>query len=238
MKFLYILLLYYTVYSQSTGLKFTRLTEDVYVYTNYKLFSGVQFPSNSMYVVTENGVVLFDTPWDENQFQPLLDSIKKRHNKEVVLCVATHFHDDSSAGLDYYKSKGIRTYTSKQTYNLSIAKGVGGKAEFTFERDTVFKIGTKTFETFYPGEGHSADNIVIWIDKEKVLYGGCLIKSTEAVDLGNLEDASLEKWQGTIKNVMKKYPKPAYVVPGHFAWTQGDKSLKHTLKLLREKEKK
>ena len=79
----------------NTKLKFTKLTDDLYVYTNYKLFSGTQFPSNSMYLVTNEGVVLFDTPWGENQFQPLLDSIEKRHNKKVVMCIATHFHDDN-----------------------------------------------------------------------------------------------------------------------------------------------
>ncbi len=80
-------------------LKFTQLSDDLYVYTNYKLFSAVQFPSNSMYLVTDDGVVLFDTPWDETQFQSLLDSIENRHNKKVTMCIATHFHDDSAAGM-------------------------------------------------------------------------------------------------------------------------------------------
>src|SRR5690606_13284686 len=87
----------------NTKLKFTKITDDLYVYTNYKLFSGSQFPSNSMYLVTKDGIVLFDTPWDETQFQPLLDSIEKRHGKKVIMCIATHFHADSSAGLVYYR---------------------------------------------------------------------------------------------------------------------------------------
>lgn len=225
-------------YSQATtGLKFTQLTDDLYVYTNYKFFSGAQFPSNSMYMVTDEGVVLFDTPWDKNQFQPLLDSIEKKHKKKVILCIATHFHEDSSAGLEYYSSKGIKTYTSKMTYDITLSKKDGSPAEHTFKKDTVFNIAGKVVETYYPGEGHTKDNIVLYVKDEKVIYGGCLIKSIEAVDLGNVADASVDKWEKTMKNLMKKYPDPAYVIPGHFAWSKGDESIKHTIKLVRENRK-
>lgn len=189
-----------------------------------------------MYLVTNEGVVLFDTPWDENQFQPLLDSIEKRHNKKVVMCIATHFHDDSSAGLEYYRSKGIKTYTSKMTCDMTKEKNEGSPAQFTFVNDTIFKVGGKSIETFYPGEGHTKDNIVLWVKEEKVLYGGCLIKSTEAVDLGNIADASVDKWAQTMKNLTAKFPEPYCVVPGHFAWSGGNKAIKHTIKLVEQHE--
>lgn len=215
-------------------LKFTQLSDDLYVYTNYKLFSAVQFPSNSMYLVTDDGVVLFDTPWDETQFQSLLDSIEKRHDKKVTMCIATHFHDDSAAGTGYYKSKGIKTYTSKYTSSLMKEDN---RPEFTFENDTVFKVGGKTIETFYPGKGHSPDNIVIWVKDEKILYGGCFVKSTENDDLGNLSDADVEAWDESVLKVIKKYPKSFYVIPGHFGWSKGNKALKHTLKLVKAYKK-
>lgn len=220
------------VKGQNTKLKIEHLKGKLYIYTTYNLFSGNPFPSNSMYIVTDDGVVLFDTPWDENQFQPLLDSIEKKHNKKVVLCIATHYHEDRTAGLEYYKSKGIATYTSKQTYDLCVEKGFP-KAEKYFVKDTVFTIGRKRIEAFYPGEGHTKDNIVIWVPDERVLYGGCLIKSTEAYDLGNIADANVTEWDKSIQNLIDRYPLPAYVVPGHFKWSRGRKSLKHTQELLK-----
>src|SRR5690606_14694998 len=108
--------------------------------------------------------------------------------------------------------------------------------EFTFENDTVFKVGGRSIETFYPGEGHTKDNIVLWVKDEKVLYGGCLIKSTEAADLGNVADASVDKWEQTMENLMKKFEKPDYVIPGHFAWSKGNKAIKHTIKLVKQHE--
>ena len=79
-------------------LTITPLCDSVFIYTTYSHYQGTPFPSNSMYVVTEAGVVMIDTPWDSTQFQPLLDSIRNRHKQEVVLCIATHSHADRTAG--------------------------------------------------------------------------------------------------------------------------------------------
>lgn len=240
-KWIYILTVFVCVtgagYAQSgnTKLKFSKITDNIYSYTTYHLFSGNPFPSNSSYLITDAGVVLFDTPWDETQFQPLLDSIQKRHNKKVVMCIATHFHDDSSAGLEYYASKGIATYTSAHTKKLSIKNG-NKLAEHTFEKDTVFNVGGYRFETFYPGEGHSPDNIVIWVGKDKFLFGGCFLKSVQNNDLGNLSDANVGAWDESLLKLMKKYPKPDYTETGHFDGSKGWKAVKHTLELVRRKE--
>src|SRR5678816_2361495 len=83
-------------------LKITRLTGEFYVFTTFNSFQGNLIPANGMYLVTNEGVVMFDTPWDTTQFQPLLDSIKSRHGKNVILCIATHFHEDRTGGLQYY----------------------------------------------------------------------------------------------------------------------------------------
>lgn len=217
-------------------LRIEHLTDNFYVYTTYKDFGGYMFPSNSMYLVSSSGVVLFDTPWDTTQFQPLLDSIWTKHQAKVVLTISTHYHDDRTAGLEFLRAHGIKTYSSKLTYDLC-KKHNEKQAEFYFVKDTIFEIGGYSFETYYPGEGHTKDNIVIWFDRYKILYGGCLVKSMENNNLGNIADANLQEWKATIKNVIKKYPKPKFVIPGHFGWTN-NKSLQHTLKLLRQHKKK
>lgn len=188
------------------------------------------FPSNSMYLVTDAGVVLIDTPWDTTQFQPLLDSISRRHHTKVVLAIATHYHDDRTAGLGFLKQKGVKTYSSKLTYDLC-SEFNEKQAAYYFENDTVFEVGNYKFETYYAGEGHTKDNIVIWFGRHKILYGGCLIKSTESKDLGNIADANPQEWKPTIKKVLRKYPRPKYVIPGHYGWSS-NKGLQHTLKLL------
>lgn len=217
-------------------LTISHLTKDFYIYTTYgDPGDGSLFPANGMYVVTKKGVVLFDTPWDTTQFQPLLDSIKARHKQDVVICISSHFHEDRTAGLNYYKQKGIKTYTTRQTDELSQEKNEP-RAEYLIYEDTTFTVGQYSFKTFYPGKGHSPDNIVIWFGKEKILYGGCFIKSTETNSPGNLSDANIEEWMKSIKKVQARFTNPVYVIPGHQGWTSR-KSLEHTLNILEKFEK-
>jgi len=204
---------------QHPPLKIAPLTANFYVYTTWGQAGGQPYPANGLYLVTPEGVVLIDTPWDTTQFQPLLDTIRQRHHQDVVLCIATHWHSDKTAGLDYYRSKGIKTYTTRLTDSLSLANGKP-RAEFLFDKDTL--------QTFYPGEGHTRDNIVVWFGKDRVLYGGCLIKGVEAPDLGFTGDGNLGAYAATIRRLQAKFPNPAFVIPTHQGW-QSTRSIQHTL---------
>ena len=195
-------------------LKITQITGDFYVYTTYKMFGSKKQDANAMYVVTPEGVVLFDSPWDTFPFQSLIDTIEAKHHKKIVLAVATHSHEDRTSGLDFYKQLGIKTYTTKQTDDISI-ENKRPRAEFLIEKDTVFNVGNFEFETYYAGEGHTKDNIVIWFDKQKILYGGCLVKSIDAKDLEYVGEANVTEWPNTIKRVQTKFNKPKFIITGH-----------------------
>jgi len=217
------------IFGQTDGgkLMISHLTEDFYVYTTYNVYENSRVPANGMYLVTNNGVVMFDTPWDTTQFQSLLDSIKFKHNKDVVMCFATHWHSDKTAGLEYYKQKGIKTYTTVLTDELSKMNNKK-RAEFLMTSDTTFTVGQYSFETYYPGQGHSTDNIVIWFKKEKLLYGGCLIKGADDADLGYLGDANISEYAPTLKNVQKKCRHPKFIIIAHNDWSNIN-SLKHSI---------
>jgi len=217
-------------------LKISHLTGDFYIYTTYNTYEGSRIPANGMYLLTNHGVVLFDTPWDTTQFQPLLDSIKLKHNKYVTICIATHWHSDRTDGLDYYKQKGIKTYTTYLTDKLS-KKNNKKRAEYLMENDTIFTIGQYSFETYYPGKGHTEDNIVVWFNKEEILYGGCLIKGADAENLGYLGDGNVLEYETTLKNVQKKYPYPKFIIVSHHGWNNIN-SLKHSIKLAGKLKKK
>ena len=217
-------------------LKISHLTGDFYIYTTYNTYQQSQVPANGMYLVTNNGVVMFDTPWDTTQFQPLLDSIKVKHNKTVIMCFATHWHSDKTAGLEYYRQLGIKTYTTALTDELS-KKNNKKRAEYLMTNDTVFNIGQYSFETYYPGQAHTEDNIVIWFEKEKILYGGCLIKGADAENLGYLDDGNVAEYETTLKKVQNKFRKPKFIIIAHSDW-KNINSLKHSLMMAKELKKK
>ncbi len=222
--------------TENAKLKITPLTGNFYIYTTYNTYEQSKVPANGMYVVTNDGVVLFDTPWDTTQFQPLLDSIKMRHNKKVIMCFATHWHSDKTAGLEYYRQLGIATYTTVLTDELS-KQNNKKRAEFLMTKDTVFRTGEYSFETFYPGEGHTKDNIVVWFNNEKILFGGCLIKGASDENLGFLGDGNILQYETTLTRVQKKFRNPKFIIVAHSDWNNLN-SLPHSIEMAKELKKK
>ena len=210
-------------------LEIARLTGDFYVFKTFNYYKGNRISANGMYVITREGAVIFDSPWDTTQFKPLLDSIRIKHQVNAVMCMATHFHEDRSGGLEYYKQQGLKTYTTRLTDEYSKKRGMK-RAEFLLETDTTFSIGQYSFRIIYPGPGHTPDNTVVWFSQEKILYAGCLIKSTEDSNLGNLGDANVMAYSSTIRNLQSMCNDPRYIIPGHNGWLNNN-SLKHTLKM-------
>jgi glyoxylase-like metal-dependent hydrolase (beta-lactamase superfamily II) len=221
--------------SLNAQLDFKKISDSSYVFTTYQVYKEVKISSHGLLKITSGGVVMIDTPWDTTQFQPLLDSIDRKFHKKVLLVISTHWHEDRTAGLDYYRNKGIATYSTYATKNLCRENNLP-QAQFTFEGDTTFNVFNTVFETYYPGAGHSSDNIVVYFPKDRLLVGGCFVKSVEAKDLGNLSDANIGMWRVAVKTLIKKYPKVKTVIPGHQK-IAGKSALKHTLKLANEKYK-
>lgn len=217
---------------KTSPLTITKISGDYYVYVTYgTLDDGSAYPSNSMYVVTDKGVIMIDVPWDTLQTLPLLDSIEARHHKKVIACISTHFHADRTAGLDVLKAKGISTFATAETIALCI-KRKEPVPECAIPSDTTFSFGNHTLRAFYPGPGHTSDNIVVWFPDARILYGGCFVKSTDSKDLGNLADARPDLWPASMHKVKQQFGPAKYVIPGHGSW-KSNRALDHTLDLLK-----
>ncbi|WP_312192451.1 MBL fold metallo-hydrolase, partial [Sphingobacterium sp.] len=96
--------------AQEKPLLIEKINSKIYLYTTFNTFEGTKYAANALYLVTKKGVILFDTPWDASQYQPLLDSIKQKHNLPVIAVYATHWHEDRAGGFAYYNRMGIPTY--------------------------------------------------------------------------------------------------------------------------------
>jgi metallo-beta-lactamase class B len=71
-----------------------------------------------------------------------------------------------------------------------------------------------------------------WLPREKILFGGCLVRSANARQLGNLQDAVVDEWDTTITKILNTYPEVETVVPGHGAYG-GIELLQHTINLVK-----
>jgi metallo-beta-lactamase class B len=208
----------------------------VWIHTTYKAYGSNNIPSNGLIVQTSAGLILIDTPWDDSLTALLLDTVKTKFKQTFTLAVITHAHDDRIGGIRTLRKCGIKVVSLPLVCQK--AKELGyPKPDMLSSTDTMLYIGNEKLELFYPGSGHTEDNIVIWLPREKILFGGCLVKAEGSTDLGNIKEANLEKWSRSICMVMEKFKTAQIVVPGHGA--HGNLHLlQHTLDLLQIKPDK
>ena len=224
--------------SPTPKLTVTPLNDQVSVHTTYGIVGKTPFPSNGLIIKTKAGIVLVDTGWDSDtntdNTRQLLQWVADNLHQPVRLCIVTHAHEDKMGGISELRKAGVRVISTPLTARKSVKLGFESP-EGILPNDTTFSIGQEPIRCYFPGQGHTSDNIVVWLPNQQILYGGCLIKSVAAFGMGNLADANLAEWAGSIRNVMSQFGNAQIVVPGHQDW--GDtKSLEHTLTLL-EKHK-
>jgi len=148
----------------------------------------------------------------------------------VESIIVTHWHDDCLGGLQTIHAAGIKSYALERTRELCEGKSLP-IPQFGFEDSLSVKLHSKTAQAYYLGAGHSEDNIVVFIPEDNVLFGGCAVKSLAARGMGNIADANLQQWPGTLQAILAKFPQSKIVVPGH--GNSGDLELvRHTLDLL------
>ncbi|CAM4017394.1 BcII family subclass B1 metallo-beta-lactamase [Bacillus paramycoides] len=220
------------VIKNETGtISISQLNKNVWVHTELGYFNGVAVPSNGLVLNTSKGLVLVDSSWDDKLTKELIEMVEKKFQKRVTDVIITHAHEDRIGGMKTLKERGIKAHSTALT--AEIAKKNGYEEPLgDLQTITNMKYGNMKVETFYPGKGHTEDNIVVWLPQYNILAGGCLVKSTEAKDLGNVADAYVNEWSGSIENVLNRYGNMISVVPGH--GHVGDKGLLlHTLDLLK-----
>jgi metallo-beta-lactamase class B len=214
----------------------TKIDDRIYVHTSHQVYGGSPFPSNGLVIKTDRGIVIIDTAWGPDQTRQLLHWVETNLHEPVRLCISTHFHDDRIGGTAVLRRAGVRVISTPLTAQKAATLGVE-QPEGLLPNDTTITIGNVPIRCYFPGEGHSPDNIVVWLPDQRILFGGCLVKSVAAFGLGNLADANLKEWAHSIRNVQRQFSTSRIVVPGHQAWDDPN-ALVHTLQLLEKAPKK
>ncbi len=216
--------------AQEAPLVIKPLNDKLHVYTTYNHFNNQKYAANALYLVTKKGVILFDTPWDVTQYQPLLDSIQNKHHLPVIAVYASHWHDDRAGGFSYYEKQGIPTYATTKTNGILREKGLTPSTH-EIELGKTIRIGGERFVIDFVGEGHSTDNTVVWFPKYKILNGGCLVKSADSKNMGFVGDGNIAAWPESIRTLQSRFPIIHTVIAGHDNW-QLDGAIEKTIELL------
>jgi len=215
-----------------------RIAPGLWVHTTTNTFpDGTIYPANGMLLETSQGAILFDTGWSDSQTETLLDWARQELKKPVTRAIISHAHEDRLGGIAALNRKEIPSSALTLSREIALQQNAAAATILTIP-DLQSKAWRDNagFELFYAGAGHARDNIAVWFPQQKVLFGGCLIKSVTSTSLGNIADAVLPEWTPTIKRLQQRYKAARIIVPGH-GTIQGD-GLAQTLKLLKEHKEK
>ena len=142
----------------------------------------------------------------------------------------THAHQDKMGGMDALHAAGIATYANALSNQLAPQEGmVAAQHSLTFAANGWVEPATAPnfgpLKVFYPGPGHTSDNITVGIDGTDIAFGGCLIKDSKAKSLGNLGDADTEHYAASARAFGAAFPKASMIVMSHSAPIAAPQSL-------------
>lgn len=220
------------VYTSET-LKIESLTGNVFTHISYLTtddFGKVE--CNGMVYLNGDEAIVFDTPTNDESSAELINWILKEQGKTIKAIVVTHFHNDCLGGLSAFHTNGVQSYASSKTIELAKSNNMEALPEVGFDDRFTFQIGSEPVHARFYGAGHTVDNMVGYIPNEKILFGGCLIKSMNA-SKGFLGDAAPAEWSTTVEAIKMDLPDVKIIIPGH-GKHGGRELLDYTIQLFRD----
>ena len=214
-------------------LKLIKISENAIIHVSYANVAGYgRVSANGLIFINKSDAFLFDTPWTDSLTVVLVTYLKEHLNLKIKGFVPNHWHNDCMGGLGYLQIQGIESYANQRTIDIARAKRLAFPVH-GFIDSLQLKLGKKDIRCYYLGAAHSLDNIVVWIPSEKILFPGCMVKSLNSTDLGNIVDGDIDAYPVTIEKVIKKFKTAEIVIPGH-GQAGGFELLLHTRDLVRK----
>ena len=189
------------------------LQQGVYQHISWiELSNGTSFPCNGMIYEVGEEVVVFDSPVTDQATEDLIRWIEER-GKKIKGLVVNHFHEDCTKGLDQFVSRNVPVYMNLRTEAM-LNQAAPKQGYQLFDLEQTLQLGPRKVINRYFGPAHTTDNIVSYLPAEKVLFGGCQVKSYGA-SKGNLSDADTLVWPKNVQAIQAAYPRVQLIIPGH-----------------------
>lgn len=188
------------------------------------------FMSNAAVIVTDEGVVVFDSLGTPSLAYLLLSKIREITNKPLVKVVVSHYHADHIYGLQVFKQRGAEIMApvgateyleSAESKNRleerreSLFPWVNEstylvKPDVLVEKDTRFTLGGLHFIVRVLGATHSNGDMMLYVVQDKVLLAGDLIFEGR---LPFISGSQPDNWLLQLKNL--RTINISAIVPGH-----------------------
>ena len=153
------------------------------------------FISNSGFVVTKEGVVVFDALGTPSLAHKLIGKIQEVTKQPIKKLIVSHYHADHIYGIQVFEELGVEIIAplGVQEYIRSdAAKSRLEERQFSLEPwvnesthlvlpdttvsdSTSFTMGDLTFIINFLGKAHSAGDLTMLVEQDKVLFSGDII---------------------------------------------------------------
>lgn len=188
------------------------------------------FNSNAGFVITDDGVVVFDALGTPALGNELLAQIRKLTAKPVRLVIVSHYHSDHFYGVQAFKEAGAEIWANRLVRDYlqtdaparrleerrhSLAPWVNETSRVIapdryLEGEVDFKLGGITFRTFHVGPAHTPEDLMMLVEEDGVLFAGDLMFAGRVPFVG---DADSKGWLAAIERLVSSAPR--ILVPGH-----------------------
>ena len=188
------------------------------------------FNANAGFVVTSDGVVVFDALGTPALGKRLAELIAATTPQPIRRIVVSHYHADHFYGLqalkgpdaDVWAHATVRDYLASDAPRARLAERRESLAPWVNERtrivapdryvgaETTFRLGELTFRVLHAGPAHTPEDLLMMVEEEGVLFVGDLMFSGRIPFVG---DADVSAWIAAIDRVLAF--KPRVVVGGH-----------------------
>ncbi|WP_084260469.1 MBL fold metallo-hydrolase [Thiothrix lacustris] len=211
------------------------------------------FISNAAVIVTDEGVILFDTLGSPALAQLFLQKLKKVTDKPVKKVIVSHYHADHVYGLQVFKDMGAEiiapagaedylnaenTQTLLEERRTSLAPWVNAdthivKPDRYVEGNEEINFGGVTLKLIFNGKAHSDGDQSVLVEPDGVLLIGDLIFEGRVPYVG---DANTKVWLERLKEMSQS--KLTAMIPGHGPMSKKPqeviKTTAHYIEFLRE----
>ncbi len=198
--------------------------------------SNQGFMSNAGFVVTDDGVVVFDSLGTPVLGTAMITAIRKITQAPIRRVIVSHYHADHIYGLQAFKAIGAEVWAhrSGRAYlnsDMAVARLAERRAslspwvddkttliaadrwlDFSNNKVMRFTMGGVRFQLIDVSGAHSDEDIMMFVENDSVLFAGDLYFTGRIPFVGN---ANSRVWLTALEHMLEV--KPAIVIPGHGA---------------------
>lgn len=194
------------------------------------------FMSNAGFVVTSEGIVVYDALATPVLGEAMIAAIRKISQQPIKRVIAGHYHADHIYGLQAFKAIGAqiwghengRLYLASDAAKERLAQRRAELSPWINDKTKVpaadrwlsfkelgtqsFSLGGINFKVIDASGAHSAEDLLLYVENEGALFAGDLFFSGRIPFVGNADSAA---WLVALERMLEMHPKIA--IPGHGA---------------------